>query len=62
MKLSDAVGAANLSGYAIVALLIFFGVFLLMLWRIFSPAFKARWDADARMPLDDDTPISPRQR
>ncbi|MDX2192469.1 MAG: cbb3-type cytochrome c oxidase subunit 3 [Gemmatimonadales bacterium] len=61
MKLSDIMGHAQLSGYAVVAMLIFLAVFVAVVWRIFHPAQAERWAQDARMPLDDERPTLPRQ-
>ena len=59
MKLSDIVSAAGLSWYAEVALILFFLAFLVVLWRVFKPSLKAKYDRAARMPLDDDQPDIP---
>ncbi|HLA90627.1 MAG TPA: hypothetical protein VJL28_09365 [Gemmatimonadaceae bacterium] len=62
LRLSDAVGAAGLADYAIVALVLFFFAFLLLLIRILTPA-RAAHDERARwMPLDDGTPTPPPAR
>jgi cbb3-type cytochrome oxidase subunit 3 len=60
MKLSDIVGNAGLSIYAEVALLLFLAAFAGIVWWVFRPSARARWKADARMPLDDETPVEPR--
>ena len=60
MKRSDSLSAAGLSWYAEVALVLFMLAFLLVLWRVFKPSAKAKYDRAARMPLDDDTPQTPR--
>lgn len=54
MKLSDVVGHANLAGYAEVALILFFAVFLAVVWRLFLSGRRAELDSAARLPLDDD--------
>ena len=54
MKLSDVMGASGLSGYAIVALLLFVIAFLAIVVRTFAPGSAARYARDARLPLDDD--------
>ena len=59
MKLSDIVSAAGLSWYAEVALVLFFLAFLVVLWRVFKPSLKAKYDRAARMPLDEDHPDIP---
>ncbi len=56
MKLSDVMSAAGLSGYAIVALLLFVIAFLAIVVRTFAPGSAARHAHDARLPLDDDEP------
>ncbi|MDH5235158.1 MAG: cbb3-type cytochrome c oxidase subunit 3 [Gemmatimonadota bacterium] len=56
MKLSDVMSAAGLSGYAIVALVLFMLVFLAIVIRTFAPGSAARHARDARLPLDDDEP------
>lgn len=60
MKLSDIVSAAGLSWYAEVALVLFVVAFLIVLWRVFKPSLKAKYDRAARMPLDDEPPRTPR--
>lgn len=53
-SISDVVGAAGLHGYAEVALILFFAVFVAVALRVL---FTRRADLDrlARMPLDDTT-------
>jgi cbb3-type cytochrome oxidase subunit 3 len=60
VKLSDIMSASGLSWYAEVALVLFMLAFLLVLWRVFRPSAKAKYDQAARMPLDDDNPQTPR--
>jgi cbb3-type cytochrome oxidase subunit 3 len=60
MKLSDIMSASGLSWYAEVALVLFILAFLLVLWRIYRPSAKAKYDRAARMPLDDEHPQTPR--
>ncbi len=62
MKLSDIVGHAGLSGYAIVGLLLFLLAFVAIIGWIFRPSARQRWQQDAQMPLDDETPQQPRAR
>ncbi len=62
MSLTELMSGANLDGYAQVSLLLFLLAFVLVLWRVFSPRFKSTYDKAARMPLDDDTPQTPRTR
>lgn len=54
MKLSDVMGAADLAIFAEVALLLFFGVFLVVLLRAAWPGNGATWSELGRMPLEDD--------
>jgi cbb3-type cytochrome oxidase subunit 3 len=60
MRLSDIMSHAGLAGYAEVGLIIFFVVFLAIAARVFSPVRTPHYDAAARMPLDDDRPVTPR--
>lgn len=60
MKLSDIVSAAGLSWYAEVALVLFMLAFFIVLWRLFKPSLKAKYDRAARLPLDDEHPQTPR--
>jgi cbb3-type cytochrome oxidase subunit 3 len=54
MKLSDVMGAADLAIFAEAALVLFFGVFLLVLVRAAWPGHSETWSKLGRMPLDDD--------
>ncbi|MFI5312172.1 MAG: cbb3-type cytochrome oxidase subunit 3 [Gemmatimonadales bacterium] len=58
-RLSDAVGASGLAGYAIVALVMFLIAFVLVLIPIFAPARRATYDRASMMPFDDDTSPAP---
>ncbi len=58
--MSDIVGHAGLSGYAIVALVLFMLAFLAITWWVFRPANRGRWRRDAQIPLDDAHPSPPR--
>jgi cbb3-type cytochrome oxidase subunit 3 len=62
MSLTDLMSGAGLSGYAIVALILFFGAFLLIAGWIFWPAHGAWWRDAARIPLDDTHPTTAEQR
>ena len=63
MKLVDVMSGAGLSGYAIVALLLFVFAFLAIVARTFAPGAKARHAYDAGLPLqDDDSEPAPRAR
>lgn len=62
MRLSDIMGGAGLSGYAMVALVIFVVAFLAIALAVFAPSRKREFDEAGRMPLDDLHPQSPRPR
>lgn len=62
MSLTELMSGADLDGYAQVSLLLFLFAFALILWRVFSPRFTEQYKRDARMPLDDDNPQTPRSR
>ncbi len=62
MRLSDIMANAGLAIYAQVALILFFGVFVLVAVRTYSPSRRAEMDAAARLPLDDGDIIAPRAR
>lgn len=54
MSLTEIMSAAGLSGYAEVALVLFFLAFLIIVWRIFMPSRKREFDRAASLPLDED--------
>jgi cbb3-type cytochrome oxidase subunit 3 len=54
MKLMDVMSAAGLSIYAIVALVLFVGAFLAVVFLTFGPGSTARHARAARLPFDDD--------
>jgi len=60
-SLADVVSGAGLSGYAIVALILFLAAFLVLVIRIYAPSRRAMYDRDSRMPLDDFHPQDPRE-
>ena len=60
MRLSEIMSHAGLAFYAEVALVIFFVVFVAIVLRVFSRSRRAKYDAAARMPLDDEKPVTPR--
>ena len=60
MRLSDIMGAANLSVYAEIAMILFIVAFIAIVIRIFSPGRQQTYDAASRMPLDDEHPQTPR--
>jgi cbb3-type cytochrome oxidase subunit 3 len=53
-RLSDIVGASGLSGYAVVALILFVVAFLLVLATLLLPRSRARHERAALLPFDDD--------
>jgi hypothetical protein len=55
MKLSDIMGAANLSSYAQVALVLFLAAFVLIIARTWAPSRRQELEAAARLPLDADS-------
>ena len=57
MKLSDIVGNAGLSGYAEVALILFFVAFLAILVRTIRMSDRAELDRVSRLPLEEDPPV-----
>lgn len=60
MKLSDIMGAANLSVYAEIALILFILAFVGVVITTFAPGRRQTFDAASRMPLDDEHPQTPR--
>lgn len=62
MRLSDIMANAGLAGWAQVALILFLVAFLVILVAVFAPSRRREFDRASRMPLDDDTPVSPRER
>ncbi|MCC6929688.1 MAG: cbb3-type cytochrome c oxidase subunit 3 [Gemmatimonadaceae bacterium] len=62
MSLTELMSGANLDGYAQVSLLLFLVAFGFVLWRVFSPRYSATYRKAAQMPLDDETPQTPRNR
>lgn len=61
MKLSDIMGNAGLSGYAVIAMILFMAAFLAIVIRIFWPSRRAELESRRGMPLDDDRPMNPRE-
>jgi cbb3-type cytochrome oxidase subunit 3 len=57
-SIADVVGASGLAGYAEVALLLFFLVFVVVSVRALATN-RASIDRAARLPLDDDCAFSP---
>jgi len=60
MSLSEIMSASGLSGYAVVALVIFFVVFVAVVVRIYLPSRRREMDEASRLPLDDDHVQTPR--
>jgi len=54
MKLSDVMGHAGLSGYAQVALILFFVAFVAVVIRTLRWSNRAELDHISHLPLDDD--------
>ena len=52
-SISDVVGASGLAGYAEIALIIFFAVFMAVLIRVVFSRGRS-WERAARLPLDDE--------
>ena len=60
MKLSDIMGAAGLSAYAEVAMILFIVAFVAIVIATFLPGRQKTFDAASRTPLDDEHPQTPR--
>jgi cbb3-type cytochrome oxidase subunit 3 len=60
MRLSDIMANAGLAGYAEVALVLFFLVFLAIAIRTFWPGRRREMEEAGRMPLEDERPLRPR--
>lgn len=58
MKLVDVMSASGLSMFAIVALVLFVGAFLTVVFLTFRPGTRALHERVARLPLDDDATAS----
>ncbi len=54
MKLSDIMSYAQLSSYAEVALVLFFGVFVAIIIRTFAPSNRRAMHDASMLPLEDD--------
>lgn len=57
-RLSDIMGASGLSGYAIVALVLFLFAFVLVVLSITLPGRRASLERASRLPFDDGTSLS----
>jgi len=53
VKLSDVMSAMQLAEYAEIALVIFFGVFVLVLLHVMRRGLRRDWERAARLPLED---------
>jgi len=53
MRLSDIMSHAGLAGYAEIAMILFFGVFVAILFRVFARTRDGELDRVSRLPLDD---------
>lgn len=62
MNLTDLMSHAGLAGYAEVGMVLFFIAFLGIVWWVFRPANRKRWKSDANIPLQDEKPVTPRNR
>lgn len=60
MKLVDVMSASGLSGYAIIALVLFVAAFVAVLLMILAPGSAERHAQASRLPLDDDSVRTPR--
>lgn len=61
MRLSDIMGAAGLSGWAEVALVLFLLAFAAILLGTLAPRRRAEFDRASRLPLDDDPSLPTRR-
>jgi cbb3-type cytochrome oxidase subunit 3 len=59
MSLTDLMSGAGLSGYAVVALVIFFATFLALTAWIYWPTHRRSYSDAARIPLDDSPTTCP---
>jgi cbb3-type cytochrome oxidase subunit 3 len=62
VTLADVMSHAGLAIFAEIGLVLFFAAFVGIVWWVLRPANRKRWKADARMPLDDERPQTPRRR
>jgi len=58
VKLVDVMSASGLSGFAIVALLLFVAAFVAVVLLTFRPGTRELHSRIARLPLDEDLPTS----
>jgi cbb3-type cytochrome oxidase subunit 3 len=57
-RLADIIGHAGLSGYAVVALILFFSAFVAIVLHVLAPSRRRELEAMARKPLEDDATSS----
>jgi cbb3-type cytochrome oxidase subunit 3 len=62
MSLTEIMSNAGLSRYAEWALLLFVFAFVLILVRLLRPSKRAEFEAQARLPLDDEPNSRPHSR
>lgn len=60
MKLSEIMSNMGLTSYAEVGLLIFLGVFVAVVFRVYSKKYQPEYEAARFMPLDDELIRTPR--
>jgi cbb3-type cytochrome oxidase subunit 3 len=53
VKLSDVMSAMQLAQYAEVALVIFLGVFVLVVLHVMRRGLQQQWERAARLPLEE---------
>ena len=56
MHLADVMSHAGLSGYAIVAMILFMLAFGGIVWSVFQPSRRDEFDRAERLPLEDEAP------
>lgn len=62
MRLSDIMAAAGLAGWAQAALVLFLLAFAAILLAVLAPSRRRELERLGRLPLDDDHPLTPRER
>jgi cbb3-type cytochrome oxidase subunit 3 len=60
MKLSDVMSAMGLAGYAEIALLVFFAIFLGVVVHVYRREGRLQYERARFMPLEDEVPLDPR--
>ena len=61
MRLSDIVARAGLAGYAEIALILFFLVFVVVMVRTWRPSRREELEAQRMLPFEPDSPAPPRE-